>query len=323
MKEKLRALGDRWPWLGTALDVQERYGEVNGSAGAAAITLMAFLSLIPLVVVAIAVVGFVSAGGTNVTKGIVDKLSLTGDAAKQMRSAIDGAERSRRATSVVGFLGVLWSALGVTSALSHGIRLPWQEVPNGIKERLMGIVWGLGALVLFGLTMLVNVAVNYLPGWLPSVVSSVVLFVLGVATALALMLWTLWLLGNRKVPARQLVPGAVLAAVGYQVLTFVGAIYVPRLLQSSAVFGVLGVVVAILTWLLFFGKLIVYASTLNAVLYERHEGTVTLQIAAPRLAGEVPTTANRGGIVVERPAPKPDDRPRQDEPAGSAEAAPG
>ena len=36
--EKLRVLGDRWPWFGRLLDVQERMGEINGGFAASAIT---------------------------------------------------------------------------------------------------------------------------------------------------------------------------------------------------------------------------------------------------------------------------------------------
>jgi len=59
------------------------------------------------------------------------------------------------------------------------------------------------------------------------------------------------------------------------------------------------VVFAILAWLYFFGRLLVYASTLNVVLYERERGTVTLEVEAPRMPGEVPVEATRSGVVVE------------------------
>jgi uncharacterized BrkB/YihY/UPF0761 family membrane protein len=80
----------------------------------------------------------------------------------------------------------------------------------------------------------------------------------------------------------------------------VGAIVVPRsVASSSALYGSLGVVFAILAWLYFFGRLLVYASTLNVVLYERDKGTVTLEVEAPRMPGEVPLEATRSGVVVE------------------------
>ena len=45
-----------------------------------------------------------------------------------------------------------------------------------------------------------------------------------------------------------------------------GSIYVPRLVASSqALYGTLGIVFATLAWLLFFGRLLVYANVLNVV----------------------------------------------------------
>lgn len=298
--DRLRALGRRWPWFDRALDMQERYGEVNGNVFAAAITMVAFLSLIPVILVAVAVVGFLSVGDASVATDIVHKLGLTGDAATQMRDAVRSSERARGPTSVVGFLLLVWSALGITGALAQGVRLPWQRASKGLRDRLLGAAWGAGAFVLFGLTVAAGAVVNFLPDFLPRVLSTVVLFALGLVAAFALMLWTFWLLGGRAAGVRSLVPGAVLGAVGYQVLTMVGTIYVPRLVQRSAVLGAIGAVFAILTWLLFFGRLIVYSSTLNAVLYERRAGTVTLEIQAPRVQGEVPLETTRGGVVLER-----------------------
>lgn len=301
--DRLRALGRRWPWFDRALDVQERYAEINGNAFAAAITMVAFLSLIPMILVAVAVVGFLSVGDASVATNIVHKLGLTGDAAKQMRNAVRSSERARGPTSVVGFVLLVWSALGITASLAQGVRLPWQQAGKGLRDRLLGVAWGAGAFVLFGLTVAAGAVVNVLPDFLPTVLTTVVLFGLGLAAAFALMLWTFWLLGGRAVSPRSLVPGAALGAVGYQILTMVGTIYVPRLVQKSAVLGAIGVVFAILTWLLFFGRLIVYSSTLNAVLYERRAGTLTLEIHAPRVEGQVPLETTRGGVVVERKAP--------------------
>ncbi len=88
---------------------------------------------------------------------------------------------------------------------------------------------------------------------------------------------------------------------GFEVLKFVGAIIVPRTIaSSSALYGSLGVVFAVLAWLLVYGRLIVYGAVLNVVRYEKGAGTVTAEIEVPRIEGEVPLTTNRGGAVDEK-----------------------
>jgi hypothetical protein len=54
-------------------------------------------------------------------------------------------------------------------------------------------------------------------------------------------------------------------------------------------------VFATLAWLLFFGRLVVYAAVTNVVRWEEDHGTVTAEIELPRLPGQVPVSATRSG----------------------------
>jgi hypothetical protein len=55
----------------------------------------------------------------------------------------------------------------------------------------------------------------------------------------------------------------------------------------------------VLTWFVLAAKLLMYASAYNVVRFERTHGTVTVQIEVPRIEGEVPLEATRGGAVAE------------------------
>lgn len=55
-----------------------------------------------------------------------------------------------------------------------------------------------------------------------------------VGTATALFLWTYQLLGDRHVGWRVHLPGALLVAVGFEVLRVVGSVDVPRATASSS-----------------------------------------------------------------------------------------
>jgi membrane protein len=259
------------------------------------VTLSIFVSLFPALLVGTAIVGFVANGRVDLAGDIVDRLGLSGTAADVMTQAVASAEHSRRAASIVGFLGLAWSALGVVLAIERGIDKAWQLKRGGIKDRGIAALWLLmtGALlaVSIGLT---GVIVSLLPAWaapvaiLPTVAVNVVVFWL-----------TFAMLGTQKVGWRPLLPGALFAGIGLEVLTVAGAYVVPHAVaNSSALYGSLGVVFAILAWLFFFGRLLVYASILNVVLYERARGTVTVDIEAPRIPGQVPVEADRGGVVV-------------------------
>lgn len=275
--------------------VQERYGELDGNVVASAVTLSIFISLFPALLLGTAVVGFVAAGSVDLPGQIIDKLGLTGKAADSLREAIDSAQRSRQAASIVGVAGLVWSSLGVVDAVRLAIDRAWQVKGNGWRDKLLSFGWLLvTGVAIVATTAATALVVSVLPGW-----AKPLMIVVTVGVNVVMFWFTLKMLGNRNVGWRPLLPGAVFAGIGLQVLTLAGAIIVPRsAASSSALYGSLGVVFAILAWLFFFGRLLVYASTLNVVVYERRQGTVTLEVEAPRVPGEVPVEATRSGVVV-------------------------
>lgn len=276
--------------------VQDRYSELEGGVIAAAVTLSIFISLFPALLVGTAIIGFVASGQVDLSGQIIDKLGLSGTAADTLRDAIGTAQHSRKTASIVGLAGLAFSALGVVQAIQHAVDRAWQVQGGGIVDKVKASAWLLvtGA-VFIATTAATALVVSVLPGW------AAPFMIIATVGINILMFWfTFTLLGHQKVGWRPLLPGAVFAGIGMQVLTLAGAIILPRsVASSSALYGSLGVVFAILAWLFLFGRLLVYASTLNVVLYEREKGTVTLEVEAPRIPGEVPLEATRSGVVVE------------------------
>ena len=276
--------------------VQDRYTELEGSMVAAAVTLSIFISLFPALLVGTAIVGFIAQGRVDLAGQIIDKLGLSGNAADTLREAIGTASHSRKTASVVGLAGLVWSSVGVVQAIQLAVDRAWQVKGGAIIDRVKALGWLLATGVMIAATTAgTALIVSVLPGW-----AAPFIIIATVALNILMFWFTFVLLGHQKVGWRPLLPGAVFAGVGLQVLTLAGAIIVPRsVASSSALYGSMGVVFAILAWLYFFGRLLVYASTLNVVLYERERGTVTLEVEAPRMPGEVPVEATRSGVVVE------------------------
>jgi membrane protein len=296
----LDRIATRLPFLKPVAAVQRRYGEVGGNQLAAAFTLQAFLSIFPLMLVGLAVLGFVAAhshgaagGGTDLAGRLVDQLGLQGESAKMLTDAVHAAERSRKAASLVGFLGLLWSGLGLVAALQFAYNSVWQVKDRGMKDKAFGLLWLAGAAVLFVGGAAATTALRWLPGFLAPVGVLVTFLV-----SFGLWLWTLRVLPNTKLPWRSLVPGALLGAVGLEVLKAVGAYYVPKAVASSSqLYGSLGIVFAVLAWLLLFGRLVVYSAVLNVVRYEQQRGTIRAVIEAPPVP-DVRPVADRSGRLV-------------------------
>jgi membrane protein len=133
--------------------------------------------------------------------------------------------------------------------------------------------------------------------WLPGFLAPVGVLI-SFAVSFSLWLWTSRVLPNRTVPWRSLVPGALFGAVGLEVLKVLGAYYVPKAVASSSqLYGSLGIVFAVLAWLLIFGRLMVYSAVLNVTLYEEHEGTVRAIVEAPPIPGAHPVASRSGRLV--------------------------
>ncbi len=299
VKEKLDELGERWKWFGTVLAVQKRYSELNGNYLASSVTLSAFLSLFPLLLFAIAVIGFIAADTPNLGRDVVRELGLRDDAARSITAAIDQARQSRRAASIIGVVGLLWSGLGLVAAFQYAINAAWQVTGRGWRDKLKGLMWLGGSTLLFLTSFATSQVIRLLPSFLAP------LGVLaGLSVNLGLWVWTFKVLATRDVGWKALLPGALVGALGLEVLKFVGGYYVPGAVTSaSALYGTLGVVFATLAWLLFFGRLVVYAAVVNVVRWEEDHGTVVLEMEVPKVAGDTtePVDVTRAGET--RPQP--------------------
>ena len=293
LRDRARA---RWGWLDAALSVHERFGEIGGGPLSSSIALATFLSLFPLLLVAIAVVGFLSSGNADFTSDVISELGLQGEAAEVVENAIVTAENSKRAAIVIGLVGLLWGGLAVVGAMLAAFNAAWQVLGRGLLDRAFALAWFIAAGSLFLVTALLGPALS----WLPGVLVPANLLV-GLVLTTVLFCWTYSTLGNSTVGWRVHLPGALVVAVGFEILKVVGTVYLPRLIAgSSALYGSIGVVFALLAWLAIYARLIVYGAALNVVRYEARAGTVTVELEVPRIEGEVPLTATRGGAVDER-----------------------
>ena len=85
------------PIVVTAVGVQERVRDIEGAPLASAVTLTFFLTLFPVLLVAIAVLGFVAVDNADLAADLIDDLGLTGDVADMLSDSIDAARDSRSA----------------------------------------------------------------------------------------------------------------------------------------------------------------------------------------------------------------------------------
>jgi membrane protein len=251
----------------------DRYAKDSGGYMSAAIAYYGFLSLFPLMLLALSVTGFVLAGRPDLQEDVAASISraipglegLLGD-------DLDPFIAARAGAGLVGLVGLLWTGTGVAGAARNALRRIFrQPLPEGIVEDKVWLVIktiGLGslALVATGVAGVIGaIDVEGLVGWILLVLVPVGTFALDALLFLA----AYWTFMKGRPPWRSLLPGAVFAAVGWAVLKLVGAWYASRTVQGSAgVYGAFATTVGVLVLLYLAGRLFVYGAELNAVLME-------------------------------------------------------
>jgi membrane protein len=297
MLEKiLGPLAHHWRWLRTTLDVQDRYGEVRGNYLAAAVALNVFVAIFPLLLVAIAIIGLITSNDEGIAGRIISNVGMTPDQAEVFTETLNKAAETKKAASIIGLAGLLWTGLGVVAAIEYALDATWQVTGRGIKDKLRGVVWGIGALLILGASIALTTTVDYF-------VNGFALNGLTVVGAVFInwlfWMWTFNVLSFRRVHWKGYLPGAIFAAVGLEAIKQIITLVPSLVAGSSALYGSLGVVFGLLAALVLFSRLIVYASVLNVVKWESHKGTVSVEVEAPRLPGVVPLEGDRAGAVEE------------------------
>jgi membrane protein len=255
----------RHRWIDLAVGVQRRFGEERGANLAAAISMRGFLALFPVLVLAIAVVGFIGGDPRTVADEIVDALGLSGTAADTITQAVETAQDTKVASSIIGVIGLLWTGTGLAASLTAAWNQTWRIPGGGVRGRVFGFVWLGGGLALFGVAVffLALVGLDAVPQ---------LALVGGLLIDALLLLWTAWILPTRTIPWRAMLPAAIVGAVCVEVLKLVGAFVIPSIVsRSSALYGTIGAVFALLVWFLLLGRVIVYVTLVE------HEGWLRKQ----------------------------------------------
>ena len=262
-KAALASAREKRPALDHLIRAFGRYQADAGDRQAAAVTFFGFLSFFPILALATSVLSYAlgdEAVGTvvrevnNYAPGLADQLQL---------EEILTNDRKAGAAGLLGLVGLLYSGLGWVDALREAIRTIWH---HNVKEGNFLVKKAKDVVVLLGLgvTVLLSVAVSALTGAfsgyalelvrlegrpVATALTWVVGLLLGVATSAALFLFLFWRLPKVQSPFRRVFKGALLAAVLFEVLKRVGALYIERTTENNALYGSFAVIVGLLVWI--------------------------------------------------------------------------
>jgi membrane protein len=254
---------------GFPIAVAKKFGEDRASNLAVLITYYAFVSLFPLLLAFVSILGFVLEDHPALRADVVDsalaRIPVLGSELSGQVQPLTGSG----VALVIGLVGALWAGLGVTVALGRAFAeiadVPRLQQRNGLKARARGVaLLAILAALLIASTAVAGLAFN--GGIAASTERAVAIAGSMIVNGIAL-LTTFALLSPRPRHLRHLLPGVALATVGTLVLQALGGWFVDHTIaDATAVYGTFAIVIGLLSWFLLGSHLLLLAAEINAVL---------------------------------------------------------
>ncbi|WP_241176018.1 YihY/virulence factor BrkB family protein [Modestobacter sp. KNN46-3] len=270
--EKLDRLQRRRRAAGFPIAVVYKYVDDSGPYLAALITYYAFVSLFPLLLLFSTILSNVLVNDPELQQRLlesaVSQLPVVGQQIGEPRGLSGGV-----LGVVVGILGSLYGALGVAQAIQYAMNTAWavprNSRPNPFLARGLSLLLvATAGLAVIGTTALATFTAGH-AGSLGG--ASRVLTVIGsVAINAAVFVFAFRLATARPLTTRQVLPGALIAAVLWQLLQTFGVTYVSRVMTTaSATNGVFALVLGLLAFLYLAAVVGVLCVEINAVRVNR------------------------------------------------------
>src|SRR6266567_50274 len=273
--ERLVRRVDRWQQRHTAsafaFGVIKKYGDDNGGQLVASLSHAAFVSLFPLLLVLTTILGIVAADNQALRLDVVSAVAGQFPViSHELTTNVHELHRASVVGLVVGLLATLWGSSGLAQsgmfAMAQVWNLPGPDRP-GYFQRLGRA--GLFLLVLGAAVVLATLLTGFGTIGSSSLVLAIVAEFLAAAANVGMYTIGFRVLTPKTVPIRQLVPGAVLAGVGWTILEAVGTQLVNHYLHSDSVYGIFAVVLSLVAWIYLVVEITIYAAEVNVVLARR------------------------------------------------------
>ncbi len=275
--ERVDRFQRRHPAAGYPLAVVYKFFDDQGNFLTAMITYYAFLSLFPLLLLLISLLGFALHNDPNLQDRVLDSaLSRLPVIGQQIGDNVQSL-RGNKLAVVVGALGGLYGSLGVVQATQNAFNKVWAVPRNNRPNPIMARVISLAMLVVLGLGLALSTILSALSAVAGRIGDSqldtglrVLLALAAVLLNAAVLAFAFRLLTAQSVGTRRTLPGAICAAVIWQVLQIFGTYYFGNTLRNStATYGLFGVVLGLLVWLYLSALAVVLGAEVNAVLARR------------------------------------------------------
>jgi membrane protein len=245
--------------------VYKKFSDDQAGQLAALISYYAFVSIFPLLLVFVTILGFVlednPADREKIVHGTLEQFPIISE-----HLTLHSLQGSGIALAI-GIVGTLLAGLGVTSAAQNAFNSIWHVPHKSRPTFLYSRLRSLGMLAILGTLMIVSTGAA---GFVGSSSHGALAVVAGVLVAfvvnVVLFMTAFKLLTAVDVTWREYLPGVIAAAILWQLLQHLGGYYIDHSLKhTEALYGIFALVLGLLAWLYLGAQLVIFAAEINVV----------------------------------------------------------
>jgi hypothetical protein len=249
-------------WLRPAfvLRVLNRFQLIAGFDRAMALASSALTALIPLAILAGALVPHVQAEGA--AQWVIDRYALTGGGADAVRDALAPATATNTDVGLIGGLLLVIAVLSFARGMQRLFERAWELRPLSVRNTFNDLLWIAGLIAYLVISGVAHREIGH------SRVQVGANLLLTPVTA-SFLAFSGRVLSAKRIAVRSLAPFAVVASLALAVYFAGAAVYVPHLFSSYASrYGAIGVVFAMISALFGFMVALVASAALGREVFD-------------------------------------------------------
>lgn len=269
MRARIQALAQRAQQTVPAR-VLMAYGESQASNYALALAFAGFMAMFPLMLGALSIIGLAIRDPQTEAKFTLLVLQVFPSSAQpELQGALHGVKESAGWLGLLSLAGLIWSASSIFSTMEFALtEIFGTKQRDMLRQRLMGLVMMLVLVAAIVLTVLINAggaivaSLSYL-SWGKSQIVWVVSFVAGALVMVTLLVMLYRFVPNRTFKTRDVLPGALLAGVMVEILSFAFPLYAKVAGGFNTYGAQFGLFFLLATWFYLLSQLVLLGAVYN------------------------------------------------------------
>jgi YihY family inner membrane protein len=256
----------RRAWIAFPYAVMKKFGDDQAGNLAALVAYYGFLSLFPLMLVLVTLLGLLLRNNPELQDTIrASALANFPVVGQQISNNIHSLRGSGLALGI-GLALSLWAGLGVMKALQTAMNavwnVPYRHRPNFWVSLLRAIIM----LLVLGVITIASAAAGSVGGGSDDWLVGILGIAMSVVLNLVLFLLAFRILTTEDVTWGDVFPGALVAALAWTTLQAIGGYIVSHQLQgASNTYGTFAIVIGLLAWIYLGAQMTLFAAEVNVV----------------------------------------------------------